>query len=182
MKKILIAFVVLTLALGSSVVLFGGVTDKVEKLIASNQTNFERSYAPRDMRPNQLSIKFGPPLALGLGYSYNLNSVFAIEVGAGSTIPGFTAGMGLTAYLMPTIIAPYLTAGIDYYGNFTQNLIGFNIGAGVDVALDNGFGVNLGIDWVKSISSAGAAFQNLVYNSDSISWFSASGGLNYRFK
>jgi hypothetical protein len=182
MKKFLIVFAVSALVLGSSALVFGDVTSKVEKLIDSNQSNLERTYAPRDMRPNQISIKFGPPLALGVEYSYNMNSMFAIEIGAGSTIPGFSAGAGITAYLMPTTIAPYVTAGVDYYGNFTQNLLGVNLGAGVDVALENGFGINLGVDWVKSLSNAGAPFQNMVYNSDSINWFNVSCGLNLRFK
>lgn len=182
MKKFLTVFAVSALVLGSSALIFGDVTSKVEKLIDSNQSNLERTYAPRDMRPNQISIKFGPPLALGLEYSYNMNSLLAFQIGVGSTIPGFSAGMGLTAYLLPTTIAPYVTGGIDYYGNFIQNLIGFNIGVGLDVALDNGFGINIGVDWVKSISNAGAPFQNIVYKSTSINWFNIAGGLNLRFK
>lgn len=182
MKKLIVVFVVSVFVLGMSVFAFGDVSSKVDNLIASNQSNLERTYAPRDMRPNQISIKFGPPLALGLEYSYNMNSLLAFQIGAGSTIPGFSAGMGLTAYLLPTTIAPYVTGGLDYYGNFTQNLIGFNLGVGLDVALDNGFGINIGVDWVKSISNAGSPFQNIVYNSTSINWFNASCGLNLRFK
>ena len=181
MKRFLVVFTLLMLAFGTSVLAFGELTGKVDKLIASNQSNLERTYAPRDMRPSQFSIKFGPPYALGVEYSYNMNSMFAFQVGAGSTIPGFAAGVGITAYLMPTTIAPYVTAGLDYYGNFTQNLIGFNVGAGVDVALENGFGISIGVDWVRSLSTTGAPFQNMVYNGDIINWFNATGGLNFRY-
>lgn len=182
MKKTVVLALVLSLAFGVSAFGFGELTDKVERLIDSSQSNLERTYAPRDMRPSQLSLKLGPPLALGIEYSYNLNSMFALQVGAGTTIPGFSADMGLIAYLLPTTFTPYVSAGVNYYGNFIQNLIGFNIGVGLDVALDNGFGVSLGVDWVKSLSNAGAPFQNIIYNSESINWFNVSGGLNIRFK
>lgn len=182
MKRFIAVFAVLTLALGNFLFGFGELTGKVDKLIESNQSDLERTYAPRDLRPSQFSIKLGPPLALGVEYSYNMNSMFALKAGAGSTIPGFAADMGVIVYLLPTTIAPYVSAGIDYYGNFTQNLLGVNVGVGVDVALENGFGISLGIDWVRSLSNAGAPFQNMVYNGDVINWFNATGGLNFRFK
>jgi hypothetical protein len=178
-----IAVLALVLAVGfSSMGFAGSLTDKEQGLIASgkDQTRFERSYNLRDMRPNQLTIELGPPLYLGASYSYNINQMFAIGIGAGSIMPGLSADMGVTCYILPTTIAPYAVAGIVYYGNFTKNIIAANVGGGVDVALDNAMGLKLGIDWVKSLSNAGAPFQTAVFNGE-VNWFNISGGLDIRW-
>ena len=180
MKKILVVLAVLSLVFGSSVFGFGELTGKVEKLIDSNQANLERTYSPRDKRPNQLSLKGGISLLTGIGYSYNLNEMFAIGAGIGTIMPGLSADVLFTAYLMPTTIAPYVSAGIVYYGNFSQNIVAGEIAAGVDFALDNGFGLNLGLGWVRSIAdTTGAPFSNITQN-NSVNWLNFQGGLNIR--
>jgi hypothetical protein len=179
-----IAVLALVLAVGfSSMGFAGSLTDKEQGLIASgkDQTRFERSYNLRDMRPNQFTIELGPPLYAGVSYSYNINQMFAIGIGAGSLMPGLSADMGVTCYILPTTIAPYATAGVVYYGDLTRNIIAANVGAGVDVAIDNGMGLKLGIDWVRSVSNAGKPFQTAVFNSVEVNWFNISGGLDIRW-
>ena len=180
MKKTVVLALVLSLVSGVSAFGFGELTDKVEKLIDSNQSNLERSYAPRDKRPNQISLKYGTALLSGIGYSYNLNQMFAVGVGVGSIFPGLSADMLFTAYLMPTTIAPYVSAGVVYYGNFTQNIVAGEVAAGIDFALDNGFGINLGLGWVRSFAdTTGAPFANITSN-NSVNWVNLQLGLNFR--
>jgi hypothetical protein len=180
MKRILTVFTALTLVFGLSVFSYGDVTSKVEKLIDSNQSNLDRTYAPRDKRPNQISLQYGTALLTGFSYSYNLNEMLAVGVGVGSIYPGLSADLHLTAYLLPTTIAPYVSAGVVYYGTFTENIEAGELAAGVDFALDNGFGVNLGLGWVRSFAdTSGAPFENITQN-DSINWISLQLGLNYR--
>jgi hypothetical protein len=179
MRKIAVLTMAFAVAFGS-MAFAGSLTDKVDKLISTNQTRLERSYNLRDMRPYQVSLKLGPPLFAGAAISYNINEMFAFEVGAGTIAPGLAADLGLVIYILPTTIAPYAAGGIVYYTDLHENLIAFNVGAGVDVALDNAFGIQLGLDWVKSISNAGAPFKSAVFNDD-VNWFNISGGVSYRF-
>jgi outer membrane protein W len=178
MKKFLAVFLVVSLVFGA--VAFCGVTDKVEKLISTNQSNLERTYYPRDQRPNQLAIKVGPPLFLGAEYSYNIMPALAINLGVGTLAPGMATDLGLTYYILPTTFSPYVTAGINYYGDFTRSITAGNIGVGVDVALDNTMTIQLGLDWVKSIADTGAPFKNAVFSGD-VNWFNITGGIGYRF-
>jgi hypothetical protein len=180
MKKFLALFVVLSVAFVSSVMAFGELTAKVDNLISTNQANLERTYYPRDQRPNELMLTFGPPFCTGIEYSYNVIPALAVDLGLGNTYPGLAAGMGVAYYILPTTFTPYLKAGIMYYGNFTQNIDAATIGGGVDVALDNGLVLRLGLDWVKSLANAGAPFQTIVYNGD-INWLNISGGIGFRF-
>jgi hypothetical protein len=179
MRKIAVLALVFAVVMGSSMAFAGSLTDKVDKLIDTNQTRLERSYNLRDMRPNQLSIELGPPLFVGAAYSYNINEMFAFKVGAGTTAPGLAADLGIVVYILPSTIAPYATGGIVYYTDLTQNIIALNVGAGVDVQLDNAFGIQLGLDWVKSITNAGAPFHTASFN-DSVNWLNISGGISFR--
>lgn len=178
MKKI--ALMALAFAVVFSSMAFASLTEKEQSLIQSTQTRFERTNNLRDMRPNQFSIKVGPPLFVGAAYSYNINEMFAFEVGAGTIAPGFSADLGVIAYILPTTIAPYAAGGIVYYTNGKDNIVAFNVGAGVDVALDNAMGIQLGVDWVRSISNAGAPFKTISANND-VNWFNICGGLSYRY-
>ncbi len=178
MRKILAILLVLSLAF--TAVGFCGVSEKVEKLIGTNQANLERTYYPRDQRPNQLAIKLGPPLFLGVEYTYNVMPALGVNVGVGTLVPGFSADLGVIYYILPTTFTPYLRGGICYLGNFTQNIIAANLGAGLDIALDNTIALQIGVDWAKSLSNAGAPFQNAVYNGD-VNWFNISGGVGFRF-
>ena len=180
MKKFLLLSVVLSIAFVSSIMAFGELTAKVDNLISTNQANLERTYYPRDSRPNELLLTFGPPFCTGLEYSYNVMPALAIDAGIGNTYPGLSAGLGVIYYILPTTFAPYVKGGIMYYGNFTENIDAATIGAGVDVALDNSMVIRLGLDWVKSLSNAGAPFQTIVYNGD-INWFNISCGVGFRF-
>jgi hypothetical protein len=67
-----------------------------------------------------------------------------------------------------------------YYGNFTDSLTAATVGGGLDIALDNAMVLRLGLDWVKSLSDAGAPFKTIVYNGD-INWFNISCGIGFRF-
>ena len=177
------AVLALVLAIGlCSIGFAGSLTDKEQGLIASgqDQTRFERSYNLRDMRPNEFTIEVGPPLYLGAAYAYNINQMFAIGIGAGSIMPGLSADMGVTWYILPTTIAPYARANIVYYGDFTRNIIAGNVGAGIDVAMDNAFGLKLGVDWVRSFSDAGAPFKSSVFDGE-VNWFMISAGLDHRW-
>ncbi|MCE5300662.1 MAG: hypothetical protein LLG37_07310 [Spirochaetia bacterium] len=180
MRKIAVFAFVLSFLSVSSLFAFGELTEKVEKLVDTNQKNLERTYYPRDQKPNQFSLKFGPGLLAGVAYSYNLNHFFAVGFGAGTIAPGLSADMLFTAYLMPTTVAPYVSAGVVYYGDFVRNVVSGELGAGVDVALDNGFGVNLGVGYVRSFADTGRPFDNVVAYDD-VNWFNVQGGLNYRF-
>jgi hypothetical protein len=181
MRKLTAIVLVISLAFGA-LAFAGTLTDKEQGLIASgkDQTRMERSYNLRDMRPNQLIVEFGPPLYVGAAYSYNINQMFAIKAGAGSTMPGFAGELALDVYILPTTIAPYAEGGIVYYGEFSDSIIAATVGGGVDVELDNAMVVRFGIDWVRSLSNAGAPFQTAVYNG-SVNWFMMSGGLGFRF-
>lgn len=179
MKKLVVLAVVFALVF-SSMAFAGPLLDKEKKLIESTQTNFERSNNLRDMRPTQFSLKLGPPLFVGAAIGYNINPMFAIEVGAGTTAPGLAAELGVVVYILPTTIAPYAAGGIVYYTNLIDNIIAFNVGAGVDVQLDNAFGIQLGLDWTKSLTNAGAPFQTIVFNGD-VNWLNITGGVSYRF-
>jgi hypothetical protein len=180
MKKIFVLLVVLSVMFVSSIMAFGELTAKVDNLIGTNQANLERTYYPRDSRPNELLLTFGPPFCTGLEYSYNVIPALAVYAGLGNTYPGLSAGLGVTYYILSTTFAPYVKGGIMYYGNLNGNIDAATIGAGVDVALDNSMVIRLGLDWVKSVSSSGAPFQSFVYNGD-INWFSLSGGIGFRF-
>jgi len=161
------------------VVYAGPLTDKESKLIASGQTRFERTYNLRDMRPNQFSLKLGLPLMTGVGYSYNINEAFAIGGGIGTVLPGLSADLNVTWYIMPTTVAPYVTGGIVYYSNLTDNIIAGEVSGGVDVCLDNGLGLNLGLVWVKSVITPGTIFKTAAWNNE-VNTFSIQGGLNIR--
>jgi hypothetical protein len=179
MRKLTVLAVVFALVF-SSMAFAGSLSDKEKKLIDSVQTRFERTSNLRDMRPYQISLKLGPPLFIGGAISYNINEMFALEVGAGTTAPGLAATLGLVAYILPTTVAPYASGGIVYYTNLTENIIAFNVGGGVDVQLDNAIGLQLGVNWTKSITNAGAPFQTIVFNGD-VNWFNITGGVSYRF-
>lgn len=178
MKKTAI-FLALSLVFGAAA--YCSVTEKVDKLIATNQANLERTYAPRDMRPNQLSLKLGPPLFLGAEYSYNVMPSLAVNAGVGWIAPGTSTDLGFTYYILPSTFTPYVSAGVNYFGDFSRNVIAGNIGAGVDVALDNALTLQLGIDWVKSLSDSQKPFDNTVWSGNNVNWFSIDGGIGYRF-
>ncbi len=178
MKKASVLALVFTL-LFSSMAFCGTLTDKESKLIASGQTRFERTYNLRDMRPNQFSLKLGLPLMTGVGYSYNINEAFAIGGGIGTVLPGLSADLNVTWYILPTTVAPYVTGGIVYYTNLTDNIIAGEVSGGVDVCLDNGLGLNLGLVWVKSVITPGTIFRTAAWNNE-INTFSIQGGLNIR--
>jgi len=180
MKKVLMLFIVLSVAFASSLLAFGELTAKVDNLISTNQADLERTYYPRDQRPNELLITFGPPFCTGLEYSYNFIKNMAVYAGVGNTYPGLSAGLGVIYYILPTTFTPYVKGGIMYYGNFTDNIDAATIGAGLDIALDNSMVLRLGLDWVKSLSDAGAPFKTIVYNGD-INWLNISCGIGYRF-
>lgn len=178
MRKIAVLAVAFAVVFSSMA--FAGVMEKVEKLIDTNQTRFERTYNLRDMRPYQVSVKLGLPLMTGVGISYNINEMIAIGAGIGSALPGVSADLNATWYILPTTIAPYVTGGIVYYTDLTSNIIAAEVSGGVDVCLDNGFGLNLGIVWVKSIITPGTIFKTAAWNGE-VNALSIQGGLNYRF-
>jgi len=178
MKKIIAILLVMSFAFGA--LSFGNVTDKVDKLIATNQANLERTYYPRDMRPNQLAVQLGAPLYLGAEYTYNMMPSLGVQLGIGSLITGVSTNVGLIYYILPTTFTPYVNGGINYYGDFSHSVIAGNIGAGVDIALDNALTIQLGVDWVKSISNTDAPFQNTVWNTTNVNWVTISAGLGFR--
>ncbi|HDQ25467.1 MAG TPA: hypothetical protein ENN43_01815 [bacterium] len=157
----------------------GKVTSKVDRLMATN-TDREKTYYPRDLRDNQISIKMGLPLVAGIGYSKNINPYVGIGVGVGSSFPGIAADMNVTWYILPHNFTPYVTAGVVYYGDFGTNLIAAEVAGGVDYLFENGFGLNLGLCWVKSLTTSPTPFQTAVFV-DEINALNLQGGINFRF-
>lgn len=174
MKKIVV--LVLAFAVAFSSLAFAGVTEKLEKLIDSNQTRIERSYNLRDKNPNQIALRLGPPLGFGVEYSYNMNETLAIVIGAGS-IGGFNADLGFNWYVLNTTIAPVVSAGIALVGGD----VCFHAGAGVDVQLDNSIGVQLGLDFTKQIINAPSTAFKVFDYSDPANVLFLNGGLSLRF-
>ena len=156
MKKFVIILMVLSLSAGSA--LFAGVTEKVEKLMDTNQSR-ERTYYPRDMKPNLVKAHFGYPYMAGATYSYNIDQMFAVGIGAGAYFPGVSAGINFTMYPLPNIVSPYIGAGISYLGTaFQSSVFAANAEAGIDFALDNGFCINLGIVYLISFAESEETF------------------------
>ncbi|MFP4467138.1 MAG: hypothetical protein ACLFP1_08810 [Candidatus Goldiibacteriota bacterium] len=157
----------------------GKVTSKVEKLKATN-TDREKTYYPRDMRDNQFSVRLGLPLVAGVGYSKNINPNVAIGVGVGTTFPWLAADMNVTWYILPYNFTPYITGGVVYYGGRDMNLIALEAAGGVDYIFENGIGLNLGLCWVKSLTTSPTPFETAVFT-DEINALNLQGGLNFRF-
>lgn len=172
---IVLAFAVVFSSM-ASMVLAGSLSDKEQKLIDSVQTRFERTSNLRDMRPNQLALRFGPPLGFGVEYSYNMNETLAMGVGLGS-MGGLNADLGFNWYIINTVIAPVVNAGIAYVGGDVC-LFG---GAGVDVQLDNAFGIQLGLDITKQIIDAPNTDFKVFNYSDPANVMFLTGGVSYRF-
>jgi len=177
MKKTVFLALVFAVVM-SSMAYAGSLTDKVDQLIDTNQTRLERTYNLRDMHPNQFALRFGPPLGFGLEYSYNMNQTLAIVIGAGSA-GGFDADLGVNWYVLNTPVAPVVSAGVAD----VANAVCIHVGAGVDVQLDNAFGIQLGLDWTKSVANSSASgsgsFQTFSY-SDAANVLFLNGGVSFR--
>jgi hypothetical protein len=159
----------------------GSVTGKVDKLMATNQ-DAVRTYYPRDIHPNEFSIRGGFPLILGASYGYNINSYFQIGVGAGSFVPGITGDIFMKYYVLPSTITPYLGAGVTYVGfSSSGNIMAGHVEAGIDAALENGFGINLGLVYMKSFSDVTNPFDTYWGKTTKIDNAGLQAGLNFRF-
>jgi len=166
MKKTL--FLVLALAVAVSG--FAGVTEnaeggfkaslteKVDNLIATNQKRLERTYYPRDSKPNYIGINFGYPYMAGVNYSYNINEMFAIGIGGGTYFPGYAAGVDFKYYILPTTVAPYVGAGLNFIGTQEKGDAAVNAAVGVDFALDMGMCLNLGAVYMRSFNEDAPEF------------------------
>ncbi len=166
MKKFLFLFFALAVAVSG----FAGVTEKaeggfkatltekVDNLIATNQKRLERTYYPRDSKPNYAGINFGYPYMAGINYSYNLNEMFALGVGAGAYFPGYALGVDFKYFVMPTTIAPYVGAGLAFVGSQTKGDAAVNVAAGVDFALETGICINIGAVYMKSFNENAPEF------------------------
>lgn len=169
MKKVILLVLIVVLCFGSSLIFAGKMTDKEQKLIATSQENEERTYYPRDLRPTLLNLHFGYPYMAGATFSYNLNPMFAIGVGAGAYFPGIAGGIHTTVYILPSTVTPYLTGGIVFLGTALQSMVfGASLAAGVDFALNNGFCINLGavyiVTFAESESTFGTAWGKTAHN------------------
>jgi outer membrane protein W len=158
----------------------GSVTDKVEKLMATNQ-DAERTYYPRDMRPNDLAIVGGMPLIAGVAYGYNINPNFQIALGAGAFFPGITADLSVKWFFMPTTITPYIAAGMTYVGALDKTVMAGHFDAGVDVALENALGINLGMVYMRSFSDMADPFKTAWGETNKIDNLGLQGGIHIRF-
>ncbi len=139
MKKIIISILCFLVAF-SNLLLAGKISDKVEKLIETNQTRYERTYYPRDQKPNFVNLALGYPYMAGVSYSYNINEMFAVGAGAGAYFPGAAFGLNFTYYPFGTIVTPFAGAGITY---IIPGLVAANVDVGIDVALETGIVLNL---------------------------------------
>jgi len=182
MKKALV-FVLCAAILFASAAFAGKVSDKVDKMMSTDQQRYEKTYYPRDMMSSQISIKLGYPLVAGVGFSKNINEMFAIGIGAGSSLPGIAADLNFTYYILPTSFTPYVTVGAVCYGLTEKPLftVGAEVAGGIDYVFDGGFGVNIGACWVKTFDSAASPFATYVGDSTDINKLGLTAGLNMRF-
>jgi opacity protein-like surface antigen len=182
MKKLL-TFALAFSILASPVLFAGKITEKVEKLMETNQTRYERTYYPRDMKPNYLALSVGYPYMSGINYSYNINEIFSIGLGAGSYFPGLALGLHATVYPLATIISPYVGGGITYIGLLpTTGTVAAHGEAGIDIALENGLNFNLGAVYLISFSEATSTFGTLwEEQKNKFNNISMQAGLGFRF-
>ncbi len=156
MKRVILAVLVLLVAFGST--LQARVTEKVEKLIGTNQER-ERTYYPRDKNPNLIKGHFGYPYMAGATYTYNIDPMWAVGVGAGAFFPGIAMGMHLVVYPLPNIVSPYIGLGVTYLGvAFESGTFAAHGEAGVDFALDNGLNFNIGAVYMASFAESEETF------------------------
>lgn len=189
MKKLLVAVFVLVFYVSSYAGITekaeGGfkpsVTDKVQKMMDSDQQRYEKSYAPRDQMANVMSIRLGYPLVTGIGFSRNINELFAIGIGAGYTYPGMAADLNLTYYILPTSLTPYVSGGLVVYSDSIKAVVGAEASAGVDYVFDGGFGVNIGACWVGTFDTSVSPFSNYLASSTKINKLGLQVGLNVRY-
>lgn len=149
MKKKLILFLVCFIGL-FNLSFAGKISDKVEKLIETNQTRYEKTYYPRDIRPNFINLTIGFPYMTGVSYSYNINEMFAVGAGAGTYYPGAAFGLNFTFYPFGTTVSPFGGAGITY---IIPGLVAANADLGIDIALENGLVFNLAGVYIISFTN-----------------------------
>ncbi len=169
MRKVILLILVVVLFFSVSAVFAGKMTEKEQKLIATSQENQERTYYPRDLRPSLINLHFGYPYMAGATFSYNLNSMFAVGVGAGAYFPGIAGGIHTNIYFLPSTVSPYLSGGIVFLGTALQSMVfGATAAAGVDFALNNGLCINLGavyiVTFAESESTFGTAWGKTAHN------------------
>lgn len=184
MRKITVLTLVFAFVVGSAAVFAGTLTEKVDKLIATNQTK-ERTYYPRDARPTLISLHLGLPYSFGGTISYNIDPSIAIGIGLGALAPGFVAGVDFKWYILPTAFTPYVGGGIDYaLASIDSKFVGLTCGhlqGGIDYAFDNGFNINIGLAWLRSFAEADGQFKTLWGNTSSkIDAVNIQFGLGYR--
>ncbi len=184
MKKITVLALVFAFALGTASLFAATLTEKVDKLIATNQTK-ERTYYPRDARPTLINLHIGLPYTLGGTVSYNIDPAISIGIGLGALAPGFIAGVDVKWYIMPTSFTPYVGGGIDYALAYVDSefagLTCFHAEGGIDYAFDNGFNINLGIAWLRSFAEATGTFSTAWGNdAKKIDTWNIQFGLGYR--
>jgi hypothetical protein len=157
------------------------VTDKVQKMMDSDQQRYEKSYAPRDQMANQMSLKLGYALVSGIGFSRNINELFAIGVGVGYAYPGVAADLNVTYYILPTSLTPYISGGIVAYSDSKTTVVGAEAAAGIDYVFDGGLGMNIGACWVKTFDASVNPFANYIASSTNINKLGLQVGLNVRY-
>ncbi|HDQ25851.1 MAG TPA: hypothetical protein ENN43_03780 [bacterium] len=180
MKRAVVLAVVLAVVF-STMAFAGPLNEKIDRLKQTNQER-ERTYYPRDMNPVLISVQGGPPVLLGSLISYNINEMFAVGVFGGAFMPGVVAGFDFKWYILPTTFSPYVGTGIEYVGAAMQySLVAGHLEAGVDLALDNGFCVNLGIGYMRSFSEATGTFKTAWGDTaNKVDWFMVQAGLGFR--
>ena len=184
MRKISVLALVFAFALGSASLFAGTLTEKVDKLIATNQTK-ERTYYPRDAKPVLFNLHLGLPYSFGGTVSYNIDPSIAIGIGLGALAPGFITGVDVKWYIMPTYFTPYVGGGIDYaLAYIDSEFAGLTCGhleGGIDYAFDNGFNINIGIAWLRSFAEATGTFSTVWGNAATkIDALNIQFGLGYR--
>lgn len=178
MKKILV-FILCVMIVFSNLIFAGKITEKVEKLIETNQTRYERTYYPRDLRPNLLSLSIGFPYMAGISYSYNINEMFAVGAGAGAYFPGAAFGLNFTFYPFGTTVSPFGGAGITY---IIPGLVTANVDLGIDVALETGIVLNLAGVYIISFTETDNAVGTLWgVPKKKLNDLGIKGGIGFRF-
>ncbi len=178
MKKSLILIMSFLIVL-SNLIFAGKITEKVEKLIETNQTRYERTYYPRDLRPNLVMLSIGFPYMAGVSYSYNINEMFAVGAGAGSYFPGAAFGLNFTFYPFGTTVSPFGGAGVTY---IIPGLVAVNLDAGIDIALENGMVFNLGGVYIISFTNTDNAIGTLWgVPKNKLNDLGIKGGIGFRF-
>jgi len=177
-----VMFLLVFVMLFSSLSFAGRLTEKVDKLMETNQDR-ERTYYPRDAQPNNISILGGPPLLNGVAISHNINEMIALGVGAGAFWPGFVADLFTRVYILPTSFSPYVGGGLSYVTSLgTDSLVCFHVEGGLDYVLENGINLFVGFSWLKSFAETSGTF-DVAWGStlSDINFPMIQGGLGYRF-